>query len=451
MDFNITIDQARALVANGEKMTPSQRAKAAEERLRALVLYAKKRSPYFQHAYRSIERDFVLSDLPATSKAELMRNYENWVTDSEITLSALREYLSDIGSVSDEFLGRYTAITTSGTTGEPMPMVRDKYHNMIHGCLMEQRLLKSVDLNLLNPARTRIASVIASGGFVSSYSSAMRVKKAAGEFSKNMEVYSILTPPNQLVKQLNEFEPEFLTGYPSALLLLAKEKNAGRLNITPKAIASSAELLTIEAFENLKQTFGCPVLNNYCSTEGGEIAMSCSKGHLHLNDDWIILEPVDNQLRPTQPGEWSDGVLITDLSNYVQPIIRYHVNDSVRIGAANSECDSSLPIIEISGRSGDPLCFSGVTVPFLVLYVIMIREKTLLGWQLIQTGSNELEVRYIAEDTCDRSAVGKRISEELRQSLKEYGCGNVDVFISDKEFMRSPRGDKVPYTVCRAK
>ena len=65
-------------------------------------------------------------------------------------------------------------------------------------------------------------------------------------------------------------------------------------------------------------------------TEGGEVAMTHDCPHLHVNDDWIIVEPVDRDNRPMgMSDEWSAGVLITDLSNYVQPIIRYFVSEFV--------------------------------------------------------------------------------------------------------------------------
>lgn len=445
----ITKEQARVMVDEWESQVDSQRAAAVKERLRSLVLYAKERSPYFQNAYNNIGQDFVLSDLPVTSKTELMRNYDDWVTDPELTLSLVRDYLSDVRNTSNQLLERYTALTTSGSTSEPMPMVRDGYHNMIHGCLINQRLFRGIDPNLLNPVYSRIATIIMADGFVSSYSSAVRIKSAAGEFAKNFEIFSLLTPLNQLVEQLNEFNPQCVTGYPSVLVPLAKEQSAGRLKIAPKVIASSAELLSIEAYQSLKQAFDCPVLNNYCSTEGGEIAMSCSMGHLHLNEDWVILEPVDAKLCPVERGAWSEGVLITDLSNYVQPIIRYYVKDSVRIGKCDCECGSTLPVIEISGRSGDPLCFGGKTMPFLVLYVVMLKIGGLLSWQLIQIGDHELEVRYVAEENQDITAIEKKLSSELYTAIQEYGCGEVNITFSDKGFIHNARGGKVPYTVCQ--
>lgn len=443
----ITLEQAHALVAEGERKSSEERAKDVQARLRELVLYVKEHSPYFQQAYRNIGEGFALSELPITFKAKLMENYEDWVTDREISLPGLEQYFTDIKNVSADYLGRYVAITTSGSSGNSMPMVRGSYRNIIHGCLMTQRFLRGIDPNIMNPAYTKIASIIYTGKFCSSYCSGMKLKQKSGKFSENFEIYSVLTPVSQIVERLNVFKPDFLTGYPSFLALLAKEKVAGTLKIEPKLLACSAELLSSEVYAALRQAFNCPVLNNYCSTEGGEIAMSCSEGHLHLNEDWIIVEPVDAQYRPVGLGEWSDGILITDLTNYVQPIIRYYVNDSVKISVSECKCGSSLPILEISGRTGDSLCFNGATMTYPAFAGIMLDCKGVLNWQLVQTGECALEVRFIANDDCAWAEIGNGIVKKLKKTLYDYGYGDVDVTISKQDLLINPRSGKIPLTI----
>ncbi|MDR2578932.1 MAG: AMP-binding protein [Chitinispirillales bacterium] len=442
----ITPEESRRLISEGGSQTHEQRMNVAQDRLRELVTFAKERSPYFKKAYGGIKENYRLADLPITTKSGLMENYEEWVTDPEIKLSELRNYLSDIKNIAELYLNRYTAITTSGTTGEPMPMVRDSYRNTIHGSLIETRLFRGLNPKDINPAVVKTASVITASGFVSSYSSALRMKHRLGEFSDNFEIFSLLTPIDELVERLNAHDPKLLTGYPSVLTVLAKEKLRGALKIEPRVIASSAEALSVKMFENLRQAFNCPVLNNYCSTEGGEIAMSCPYGHLHINEDWVLIEPVDDDGRPVKQGEWSSAVLMTDLTNYVQPIIRYHVNDCVRIIEQPCECGSNLPIIEISGRMGDALCFNEKIVAFLVLYCFLTEVCALLKWQLIQTAANTLEVRFTEADGADRTSVGAEVAEALKTSLKKYGCGDVDIVISDEDFIKA-KGGKVPYVI----
>jgi phenylacetate-coenzyme A ligase PaaK-like adenylate-forming protein len=44
---------------------------------------------------------------------------------------------------------------------------------------------------------------------------------------------------------------------------------------------------------------------------------------LHSNADWVLLEPVDRDFRPTPPARMSHTVLLTNLAIAFQPVIRY--------------------------------------------------------------------------------------------------------------------------------
>ncbi|MDR2856100.1 MAG: hypothetical protein LBV40_08150 [Methanomicrobiales archaeon] len=443
----ISREQALQWIAQGESQKCEERMAEVNRRLHDLVLYVREHSPYFRDAYKDLGEAFILQDLPVTTKAGLLECYDHWVTDPKVTEESVRTYLSDLENVSENYLGRYTALSTSGTTGNPMPMVRDEYHNTIHGCLMEQRLLKGIEASLLS---SKVASIIATDGFVSSYSSALRIKRRLGDRSDRFLILSVLTPTTEIVEKLNVFQPEMLTGYPSVLEVLAREKLAGRLSITPDVIASSAEKMTRDTYETLRNAFDCPILDNYCSTEGGEIAMSCSHGYLHLNEDWIILEPVDEEFRPVQLGEWSSGVLITDLTNFVQPIIRYHVGDCVRFSGQPCACGSNLPVLEISGRMGDMLSLNDTSVAFPVLYFMLSDVKNLSSWQIVQTGGNAITFRFIEKHGTSREPVGIAACEKLQQSLRSYGCGEVVVTISHEPFIKNPKGGKTPYVLNRS-
>ena len=70
----------------------------------------------------------------------------------------------------------------------------------------------------------------------------------------------------------------------------------------------------------IERAFDCALINEYGSSECMSIAFSCSERALHVNSDWVILEPVDADYRPILPGASSHTVLLTNLANRVQPI-----------------------------------------------------------------------------------------------------------------------------------
>ena len=97
-------------------------------------------------------------------------------------------------------------------------------------------------------------------------------------------------------------------------------------------VNAAGETLTDPARRQIEAAFGCRVGNYYGSSEAVGLTFECAVQRLHVNSDWYILEPVDDQDRPVPPGELSHDVLVTNLANRIQPIIRYALGDQVSIG-----------------------------------------------------------------------------------------------------------------------
>lgn len=389
----ITFQEALSAIREADGMNPVQLERLRNERLSRLVCYAKDHSPYFGELYRGIDPEhFTLGMLPSTGKAKLSERLDDWFTDRRLNRRMIENYQQR--EQNGLLLDAYTVITTSGSSGTPLIMVRDACHNTVHGALMQTRLMRGLDANLLNPAFHRIASVIFTSGHCSSYSSFLKFQKEHPDSAHNMIALSTLDPIPVVVGKLNDFNPAVLTGYPSVLVGLAREQQAGKLHLNLQMIACSAEVLTDEHYRYLKETFGCPVINNYCSTEGGELAMSCSEGHLHINTDWVIIEPVDEQGNPAEEDTISAGVLITDLTNFVQPVIRYYVDDHARIIHKPCPCGSPLPIIEVLGRQNDSFIWNGRAISSAPLDSQMPEITGLLDYQFVQSGADSVCFHY---------------------------------------------------------
>src|SRR5262249_7590187 len=102
----------------------------------------------------------------------------------------------------------------------------------------------------------------------------------------------------------------------------------------------------------IKRAFGARVLEHYGSKEGGQMACPCPDGGLgmHINAENLLLEIVDSEGRPCQPGQ-AGRVVITPFVSTAQPLIRYDQGDIARLGAACT-CGRCLPVLEaIEGRA----------------------------------------------------------------------------------------------------
>ncbi|MEG2882453.1 MAG: hypothetical protein RR873_05940, partial [Christensenella sp.] len=139
--LEISSQTAAALVQEAQTFSPAQIAALQQERLNLLVDYARAHSPYLADKYKNLPKAPALKDIPVTLRTDAMEHFDAWVCDPKVTSAALDKYLLDIENAANPFLGKYTVLTTSGTTGIPLRMVRDSRHQAVNGALMAARLL----------------------------------------------------------------------------------------------------------------------------------------------------------------------------------------------------------------------------------------------------------------------------------------------------------------------
>src|SRR6266704_5124754 len=169
-------------------------------------------------------------------------------------------------------------------------------------------------------------------------------------------------PKDSIVERLNAWQPEALIAYASMMRILADEQLAGRLQITPRAVFTSSELLTEETRRRIVQAWGERLFNQYAATESGSLAAECNRHRgMHLMEDLVIFEVVDQDNHPVPAGVFGDKLLITVLGSRTQPLIRYELDDSVRLAPDPCPSGHSFALIDdIQGRVEDVLSFPGV-------------------------------------------------------------------------------------------
>jgi phenylacetate-coenzyme A ligase PaaK-like adenylate-forming protein len=250
-----------------------------------------------------------------------------------------------------------------------------------------------------------------------------------------MRIFSVSAPLAETVAGLNQLRPVVVSGYASAITLLAAEAAAGRLTIDPALVFSIAEGLTPDARELIEDVWSARLIEGYGASEAAVIAFGCREGNLHQNVDWVTLEPVDEQGRPVPVGTPSHTVLITNLANRVQPIIRYDLGDSVTVDPQPCPCGSPLPVIRVEGRSGDILALAaphGATVRVLPLAIGSAAEEVagVRRVQIVQVGPAALMVKVEPEAGTDRDTLATAVQRRLEDFLARQGLANVGVSVS---------------------
>lgn len=228
------------------------------------------------------------------------------------------------------------------------------------------------------------------------------------------------------------FGPAYLAAYPAMLQVLGDERRAGRLRVYPSLVWSGGESLAPSARIALERVWGCPVVNEYGASEYMSIAFGCSEDWLHVNADWVLVEAVDADYRPVRLGEPSHTVLVTNLANRVQPIIRYDLGDSITVNPERCRCGNPLPAIRVAGRRDDVLevaATDGRTVRLAPLALADVVEQAIHThrFQLVQTGATRLHLRICGDDGGVRSAAFHAAREALARYLEGHDARGVAI------------------------
>ena len=402
-------------------------AKLQKKRLEKLVNHARKNSPYFKELYKGVGRDFDLKDLPTTNKVEMMDNFDEWLTDSAVTMSRIEEFTKDIDNVGRMIDDKYLVFKTSGSTGNPATILYDKQNIDVDSAVAAFRTFaREEDYKAFMDNGKTTAGVFANYGFylacgMSRYLQLKMPRK------KNKITVDVNAPEDQIIKELNAFKPAMLSGYPSNLALLAE---FDELTIKPQVVITGGELLTDEIRKKLTDKFDCYVQTHYSCTEAGEIACECSEKHLHINEDWVIVEPVDKDNNPVGYGVRSDKVLITNLSNFIQPFIRYELTDRIIVHNEKCKCGKNTCWLEIEGRTDDILEFeNGVLIAPMSFYKILEEVEGVTRFQLVQRSKTKLELRLVAND---KVKAFDAATKALKDFLSGKALTNIEIVLSDE-------------------
>lgn len=446
--IGVVLDTLRAEREGGEGLRHRQ-----QERLAELVRYARTASPYYRRLYEGLPPRITDPRLlPPTEKRDLMAHFDEWVTDPDVTLDALRrDFLADPSLVGTRYLGRYHVFTTSGTTGEPAVLLHDSYSWTVLQVVSRVRARASLltwrDALAVLRRGFRSAGVYVTGGHFGSVVLIESIRRRSPLLAKRIRAFSALRPLAEVVAGLNEFQPTFLAGYPSALAQLAEEQNAGRLRIAPVLAMCAGESLTPAVVEKVRSAFGCGTLQGYAASEVPALSLQCSQGSLHVNSDRYLLEPVDEDYRPVPPGTESYTVLVTNLANRVQPVIRYDLGDRVELVGTPCPCGSPLPVVRVEGRTNDVLSIqtAGRSVTVLPLALATVVEETpgVRRFQVVQTGPRTLSLRLEMSPGAEPARVWRAVDERLDAFFVTQGAGHVVVEHEQREPQLSPRSGKL--------
>ncbi|MEO8753482.1 MAG: AMP-binding protein [Casimicrobiaceae bacterium] len=423
-------------------------AAAGRQRCTALLQHTRAHSPFYRELWRDVPADALdLAAFPVVTKTALMAAFDAWGTDPAIAWRDVETFIGARAHIGERFAERYLVWTSSGTTGNPGVFLQDDAALAAYDAMVTAQLLGSAFADCDWPAAAaqggRAALVTADGDHFASIASWRRV--ARGKPWLDMRSFAVTCPVPELVEALNQYQPAFLASYPTMLALLADEQRAGRLRLRPAGLLAGGEVLSRATHADIEAAFECPLLNEYGASECLTMGHGCREGVLHVHADWVLLEPVDRDYQPTPPGEVSHTVLLTNLANFVQPIIRYDLGDRVRMLTTKCACGSALPAIEVQGRCDAVVTFpsgDGGTVRIIPLALNTVIEEMarVYRFQIIQHAPAGLQLRLTH---ADRKRSGATALHALREYLDRNALQHVTVELAVDEPQCDPRDGKM--------
>lgn len=400
--------------------------------LRRLVDKARRDSPLFHrlYAYLPPSGEIVLRDLPVTRKPELMTEFDDWLTIRSLPLDKAREHLRDMRKVGVP-LDDVAVFQTSGTSGEPAVIVlSESFVEYAYGIMLAR--FERYHRKLVRDVRKlgdRVTITGGNGHFAGNGFNKL-VQRLNPLLAKSFGVTFVEAeqPIGQLVDRLNAIgNIAWIVTYPSMLAILVKEKEAGRLRIEPALFTTGGETLTADLRERVGRAFPSlkyGIADPYGCTECLALSFECSHGRKHLNEDWVILEAVDEAMQPVPDGTLSATVLLTVLANEVQPFIRYDLGDCIRFDQDTCPCGSPFRSFQVEGRQATVVRVGEVTLSPLVFDLEHDQAQRI---QLVQIGEFNFELRIQLADGAEAESVFKDVIEKVKRVFRDNGLDEATV------------------------
>jgi len=260
---------------------------------------------------------------------------------------------------------------------------------------------------------------------------------------------SSMTPEliDHFLARFNELRPALVQGYVGAVHALAEHIIGAGLRVhAPEAIhVTSAPLSSVQR-ALIERAFHAPVYDQYGCGEVFWLAAECRhRAGLHVFADARHLEIIGESGRPCKPGILGD-VIVTDLENYVFPLIRYEVGDRSSFEAEPCPCGRPFPLIQpVRGRISDVLhCPDGriISGEFLTTLFDSFPDAV-TAFQVHQRSDASIAVRAVP----NKAFAGLDAAlESVRRTLQTKAGASVPVHISLIPHISSDRG-KTRYVI----
>lgn len=401
-----------------------------DQRLRMLLGYARERSPFHARRLRDLDASRAsvadLASLPMMTKSDAQDEWDAIVTDRNLSRAWAERILAEQQWFSYT-PADYQVFSSGGSSG-----VRGVY-------LWDWQLFVSVAcLAWRTQARAERGSPSASPMRLAVLEAGVPPHASTPLFdvptAPGMETVVIAAgaPFDEVLAAVAAARPTHLVGYASVIGRLARAALAGELECRPVRVSTNSEPLLDEDRTAIREAWHAPIHNLWGSTEIGVQAVGCGVGEgLHVCEDEVVLERVDDDGVPVGPAEPAARTLATGLANRTFPFIRYDLGDQVEWLPGPCECGSAFArVADIGGRRDDDFQYGSIAVPASAFRHVLGTDPRVSEYQVTQTVAGA-DVLVVGNPDLDA------LKTSLIAALRRHGLPDSTVEIRDVD--RIPR------------
>jgi phenylacetate-CoA ligase len=383
------------------------------DRLRTLLARAIECSPFHAARLRGIDPSrFELADLPrlpVMTKAEMMESFDAVATDRRLTWEAVERHLARSVTEPSLLFGGYVGLVSGGNSGLRGLFVQTVDEYAEFAATVTRRAMAAAMASGGPPPDGLLIGIVGAGTPV--HSSGLAAVTATRPPVRLVAAPASL-PTAEIIRRLNAAQPPVLLAYAAKLAELAREQRDGRLRLNLRSVTSMSEAISPAERAAVGEAFGVPVIDMFVSTEG--LVGHSEPGHpvLTFASDTCIAECIDDDGRPVPDGVASSRVLVTNLHNLTQPLIRYELTDQFTpAGYSEGGCLRA----SVQGRSDDLFRYAGASVHPFVVGAALLRAPAVREFQIRQT-ERGADVAAVIDGDLDHAAVAAAVEESLRQA-----------------------------------
>jgi phenylacetate-CoA ligase len=376
-------------------------------KIQQVVRHAYEHVPYYRQRYR--REDIHPEDI---------KSLKDFRSLPFLTKEDVRNHLDAL--VSHDFRGRLYPVETGGSTGQPMRFfVEDSF--WWWNAALESRGMRWYGVR----EGDKMAWVWGAHQDMPSWHWRSRLKEKIMR-RRYLNAFGLTEAKMQaFAEMLARWQPAMVRAYASALSLFAEFVKERRIvGIHPRLIETTAEKVTEPQRQLMEEVFHCPVADCYSARELATIAYQCEAGGLHVCETRYLEIVADGQGAP--PGQLGE-VVITSLTQFAMPLIRYKIGDMGTYEAGICPCKRGMPVLrEIVGRTHDFLVTADgqfVHGEFFA-YTFRVRPEV-VRYQVYQPDREYLEVRLVCKHNVDstwldgvRAEIQARFGESMRVSIR---------------------------------